>query len=78
MPHGPHGGFGFGGPHIMMGPHHFGPHHMGIGIIPPPVVIGGPLYGPPPPPPLYGPRYRYGYGPGYYDNGEVVCCCGIF
>ena len=55
MPHGPHGGFGFGGPHIMMGPHHFGPHHMGIGIIPPPVVIGGPLYGPPPPPPLYGP-----------------------
>ena len=75
MPHGPHGGFG--GPHGgfgMMGPRPFGPHHIGMGV-PPPLFIGDPLYGPPPPP-MYG--YGYRYGPGYYDDGEVVCCCGIF
>ena len=68
---GPHRGFG--GPHVMMGPH----HHLGVGVIVPPprpVIVGDPFIGPPPPPPIYG----YGYGPRYYDDGEVVCCCGIF
>ena len=66
---GPHRGFG--GPHVMMGPHHIG---VGVVVPPPrPVIIGDP-YIRPPPPPMYG----YGYGPRYYDDGEVVCCCGIF
>ena len=68
------------GPHHGFGPHHhvmMGPHHMGLGIgvvVPPPppraVIVADPFYGPP--------RPVYGYGPRYYDDGEVVCCCNIF
>ena len=62
---------------------HGPPIRIGIGIMGPPlppppprpIIIGDPFLRPlPPPPPMYG----YGYRRGYYDDGEVVCCCGIF
>ena len=73
-PHGLHRGLGMHPHGIMMGPHHMG---IGVGVIVPPprpIIVADPLYGQPPPP-MYHP---YGYGPRYYDDGEVVCCCNIF